>query len=203
MMPDTPGESAVQAAEHHGRDRQQGQRRTPKPVTASFGVAWVSERRDDFDRLQSTADAAPSTAQEQRPQPGRGRGIRLFRTLPLHSRNLRQKSPSIRERTTRLPSGGICLVWRGARINSAASRIASSPFRTACSRVWLDRPRAEPARLRKARFETPRRSSTFGCQGLSSTRAGRASARTHVAIEGKGEGGRIGLAAQFSTGRAA
>ncbi len=60
VMPDTPGESAVQAAERirTAIAHEVSVGTPPKPVTASFGVAWVSERRDDLDRLQSTADAA-------------------------------------------------------------------------------------------------------------------------------------------------
>jgi two-component system, sensor histidine kinase LadS len=60
VMPDTPGDAATQVAERIrnaiARDVSVGA--PPRPVTASFGVAWINERRDDLERLQSIADAA-------------------------------------------------------------------------------------------------------------------------------------------------
>lgn len=60
VLPDTPGDSAIQVAERirSAIAAEVSAGTPPRPITASFGVAWVSERRDDLDRLQSTADAA-------------------------------------------------------------------------------------------------------------------------------------------------
>ena len=60
VLPDTGRESAIQLAErlreHIAKEVSVGD--PPMSVTASFGVAWITESSPDFDRLQSAADAA-------------------------------------------------------------------------------------------------------------------------------------------------
>jgi diguanylate cyclase (GGDEF)-like protein len=60
VMPHTTGQAAARVAERARRRIEQvvAVGHPPVPVTASFGVAWLSERRGDLDRLQSAADRA-------------------------------------------------------------------------------------------------------------------------------------------------
>jgi two-component system, sensor histidine kinase LadS len=67
VLPDTSRESAVQLAErlreHIAKEVSVGV--PPMPVTASFGVAWITGSSRDLDRLQSEADSALYRAKQK------------------------------------------------------------------------------------------------------------------------------------------
>jgi diguanylate cyclase (GGDEF)-like protein len=60
VLPDTSRESAIQLAERLRENiaKEVSVGIPPMSVTASFGVAWITEGSHDLDRLQSAADAA-------------------------------------------------------------------------------------------------------------------------------------------------
>jgi diguanylate cyclase (GGDEF)-like protein len=67
VLPDTSRESAVRLAErlreHIAKEVLVGV--PPTPVTASLGVAWMTESSRNLDRLQSAADEALYRAKQK------------------------------------------------------------------------------------------------------------------------------------------